>query len=59
MQQREGEISTVDKRFLKESRQRVVQLYEATDQSEKAVEWNKKLAEFDKAEMAKAAALKP
>ena len=34
-----------------------MQLYEATGQSEKAAEWKKKLAEFDKAEAEKKTAV--
>jgi len=49
MKQREGEISAASKLDVKESLQRLVQLYEATGQAEKAAEWNKKLAEFDQA----------
>ena len=33
----------------REALQRLVQLYKTTDQSEKAAEWNRKLAEFDQA----------
>ena len=40
---------------MKESLERLVQLYEATSQSEKAAVWSKKLAEFDKAEIEKLA----
>jgi hypothetical protein len=37
-----------------------VQLYKTTGQSEKAAEWNRKLAEFDQVEaVKKAAAAKP
>ena len=40
--------------------QRLAQLYEATGQSEKATEWNRKLAEFGEGEAGKkTAALKP
>jgi len=49
MKQREDTIPDVGKPRLRESLQRLVQLYETTDQSEKAAEWNKKLAEFDQA----------
>jgi hypothetical protein len=41
---------------MKEAHQRLVQLYQATGQTEKADEWSKKLAEFDKAETEKKAA---
>jgi hypothetical protein len=46
MKQRENSIPAGGKRYLKETLQRLVQLYKATDQSEKAAEWNRKLAEF-------------
>jgi len=60
MKQREDKIPADSKRYLKETLQLLVQLYEATGQSEKAAEWNKKLAEFDEAEAAKkTAAPKP
>jgi serine/threonine protein kinase/tetratricopeptide (TPR) repeat protein len=60
MKQREDKIPAGSKWYLKETLQRLVQLCEATGQSEKAAEWNKKLAEFDKAETEKkAAASKP
>jgi tetratricopeptide (TPR) repeat protein len=48
MKQREDRIPVNGKIRLQESLQRLVQLYEATGQSEKAAEWSKKLAEFDK-----------
>jgi hypothetical protein len=35
---------------VKESLKRLVQLYEATGQSEKAAEWKQKLAEFEQAQ---------
>ena len=50
MKQREDKIPANGKVRLQESLQRLVQLYEATGQSEKAAEWNKKLAEFDQDE---------
>ncbi|MBE0544939.1 MAG: tetratricopeptide repeat protein [Verrucomicrobia bacterium] len=53
MKQREDKISAAVKARIQESLQRLVQLYEATGQSEKAAEWNKKLAEFEKAEAEK------
>ncbi|HSU56828.1 MAG TPA: serine/threonine-protein kinase [Candidatus Dormibacteraeota bacterium] len=49
MKQREDKIPANDKVRLQEAIQSLVQLYEETGQSEKAAEWNKKLAEFDKA----------
>jgi len=60
MKQREDKIPAFGKPRLKETLQRLVQLYEATGQTDKAAEWNKKLAEFDQAEAEKkAAAPKP
>ena len=60
MKQWEDKIPAVGKPRVKETLQRLVQLYTATDQSEKAAEWNKKLAEFDQAEAEKkTAAPKP
>jgi tetratricopeptide (TPR) repeat protein len=50
MMQREDKIPANGKARLKESIQRLIQLYEATDQTEKAAEWSKKLAEFDQPE---------
>jgi tetratricopeptide (TPR) repeat protein len=56
MKQREDEIPDGNEAFMKETLQQLVRLYEATDRAEKAVEWNRKLAEFDKAEIEKKAA---
>jgi tetratricopeptide (TPR) repeat protein len=53
MKQREDKISAAGKARIQESLQRLVQLYEATGRSEKVAEWNKKLAEFEKAEAEK------
>jgi serine/threonine protein kinase len=53
MKQREEIIPARQKSVLRESIQRLVQLYDATSQSETAAEWNKKLAELDKTEAAK------
>jgi serine/threonine protein kinase/tetratricopeptide (TPR) repeat protein len=50
MKQREEKISAAVKGRIQEALQRLVQLYEATGQSEKAVEWNRTLVEFDKVE---------
>jgi hypothetical protein len=49
MKQREDGIPFASKPCIKENLRYLVQLYGATDQSEKAAEWNKKLAEFDQA----------
>jgi serine/threonine protein kinase len=60
MKQREDKIPANGKLRLKETLQRLVQLYEATVQPGKAAEWNKQLAEFSKAEAGeKAAAPQP
>jgi tetratricopeptide (TPR) repeat protein len=60
MKQREDKIPASGKPRVKEALDRLVQLYEATGQSEKAAEWNRKLAEFDQAEAEKkTAAPKP
>ena len=48
MKQRADKIPAIGKPRVKESLQRLVQLYEATGQAEKAADWNKKLAEFDR-----------
>ena len=53
MKQRAASIPTDGKVRLKEALQRLAQLYEATGQAEKAAEWKKKLAEFEKAEAEK------
>jgi len=53
MKQREEKISAGSKRYLKETLQRLMQLYQAMGQSEKAAEWSKRLAEFDKTEAEK------
>jgi len=50
MKQREDRIPAGSKPRVKEALQRLVQLYEATGQSEKATEWKKKLAGPDKVE---------
>ncbi len=60
MKLREDKIPPNFKPRLKESLQRLVQLYEATEQPGKADDWKKKLAEFDQAEIGKkVAAPKP
>jgi hypothetical protein len=46
MKEREGKIPADGKPHLKESLQRLVQLYEATAQSEKLAKWKKRLEEF-------------
>jgi len=47
MKQREDKIPAVGKVRVKENLERLVQLYEATGQSEKGAEWNKKLRELN------------
>src|SRR5262249_26523407 len=49
LKQREDKLPAYCKVRLREILQSLVQLYEATDQTEKAAECNKKLAEFDQA----------
>ena len=58
LNEQEDKIPTDSKRCVKESLQRLVQLYMATNQSEKAAKWQKKLTESDQAEAAKKAAAK-
>ena len=48
LKQREATISAAGKVHLKEAVQRLVKLYEATDQADKAAQWKEKLAEFEK-----------
>ena len=57
MKLREDKIPANGKPRLKETLQRLVQLYEAKGQSENAAEWNRKLTEFDQAEAEKKAAV--
>jgi len=57
MKQREGRIPALGKPRLRESLQRLVQLYEAMGQSEKAAGWKTKLADFDQVEAVKQAAV--
>jgi len=60
MKQREDRIPAVGKIRLQESLQRLVQLYDATGQVEKAAEWKQRLAEFKQTEAGKkTAAPKP
>ncbi|MSU58719.1 MAG: tetratricopeptide repeat protein [Pedosphaera sp.] len=56
MKQREDKIPAIGKPRVKETIQRLVQLYEATGQSEQASEWKKKLEVFSHEEAAKKAA---
>ncbi|MBI3848903.1 MAG: tetratricopeptide repeat protein [Verrucomicrobia bacterium] len=50
MKQREDKIPAIGKPRLKETLQRLVQLYEATGQSDKVTEWKQKLTELQKTE---------
>ena len=50
MKQREDKIPADGKLRLKEVLQRLVQLCEATGQSDKAADWKQKLADLDNAE---------
>jgi serine/threonine protein kinase len=50
LKQREAKISAAGKVHLKETVQRLVKLYEATDQADKAAQWKEKLADIDKTE---------
>ena len=50
LMQRKAKIPDTGKVRLRETLERLVQLYESTGQTEKAAEWKKKLAEFDKPE---------
>ena len=59
MTQRQDKTSSGNKGDIKQALQLLVQLYEATSQSEKVAEWTRKLAEFNEAETEKKAALPP
>jgi eukaryotic-like serine/threonine-protein kinase len=50
MKQRENRIPAAGRPRLKETLQRLVQLYEATNRPDQAAGWKQKLAEFDKTE---------
>jgi tetratricopeptide (TPR) repeat protein len=53
MKQRETSIPVIGKPRVKETLQRLVQLYEATGQPEKAAAWNERLAELEQVETEK------
>jgi serine/threonine protein kinase/tetratricopeptide (TPR) repeat protein len=53
MKQQEDKVPVRSKQSMKESLERLAQLYEATDQSQKAAEWKKELAEFGRNESPK------
>jgi hypothetical protein len=57
MKQRQDKIPAVSKVCVKETLQRLVQLYEATGEAVKAAEWKTKLAEFNQAEAEKKTAV--
>ena len=60
MKQREEKVPADGRPRLKETLQRLVQLYGATGRPDQAAAWKQKLAEFEKAETEKQAApLKP
>jgi hypothetical protein len=59
MQQREDRIPAADRPRLKETLQRLVQLYETTGRTEQAAAWKQKLAEFEKAESEQKPAAEP
>jgi hypothetical protein len=59
MKQREDKIPAAGKRYVKETLQRLVQLYEATGRSEEAADWKKKLGDSDKVEPEKHAVSPP
>ncbi|MBI3850249.1 MAG: serine/threonine protein kinase [Verrucomicrobia bacterium] len=53
MKMREGQDPIITKARLKETVQRLVQLYEVTGRADQAAEWKQKLAGFDKTEAGK------
>jgi len=57
MKQREESIPPTGRPRVKENLQRLVQLYELTGEKEKAAEWTKTLAEFDRTEAKRKAAV--
>jgi hypothetical protein len=59
MKQRETQIPPAGKPRLKETLQRLVQLYEETNRPDKAAEWKQKLAQFEQAETEKQPAPPP
>jgi eukaryotic-like serine/threonine-protein kinase len=59
MKQREDKIPVAGKVRLKETMQRLVQLYETTNRPDQAAEWKQKLAEFEKAVSATESAERP
>jgi hypothetical protein len=59
MKQRQEKVPANSKLRMKETLQHLVQLYEATGQSEKAAEWKTKRAEFDQAGSQKDAVPQP
>ena len=59
LKQRENQIPAAGRPCLKETLQRLVQLYDATGRADQAAEWKRKLAEFEKAETGKQVAEPP
>ena len=59
MKQREAKIPPAGKPRLKETLQRLVQLYEETGRPAQAAEWKQKLAQFEKAETERQPAAPP
>ncbi|MBI2927182.1 MAG: hypothetical protein HYY24_15930 [Verrucomicrobia bacterium] len=59
MKQREDKIPPAGRPRLKETIQRLVQLYDATGRSDQVAEWKQKLTEFEKAESEKKPAAPP
>jgi eukaryotic-like serine/threonine-protein kinase len=48
LKKREDTLPIGGKAYLKRDAQRLVTLYEATDQADKAAHWKKELADFEK-----------
>jgi hypothetical protein len=59
MKERENKIPPADRLRLKETLQRLVQLYQSTGRADQGAQWQQKLAELDKAEAAKQPAAPP
>jgi tetratricopeptide (TPR) repeat protein len=53
MKQREDKVPNEGRRHIKETLQRLVQLYEQTNRPDQLAEWRKKLAQFDEVERVK------
>lgn len=59
MKERENKIPPAGRLRLKETLQRLVQLYESTGRADQAAEWKQKLADFEKPETGKQPAAPP